>query len=134
MARELLFSLTKKDFEVTYYSGSGAGGQYRNKHQNCCRIKHIETGIIATGQDERSREQNTKNAFKRLCENKQFKTWLKIKTSRMLAGKNDEKTIDEIVDDEMRPGKIKIECVDTYDDGTVEISEYKDESNGEAGR
>jgi hypothetical protein len=120
--KELLFSVTKKDLEITYYSGSGAGGQYRNKHQNCCRIKHKETGIIATGQDERSREQNTKNAFRRLCENPKFKTWLKIKTAEALAKSPPEKPIDEIVDEAMRPENLKIEAVDIYDDGTETVS------------
>jgi protein subunit release factor A len=44
MKKELLFSVTKKDFNVDYFSGKGAGGQYRNKHQNCVRLKHIESG------------------------------------------------------------------------------------------
>ena len=50
--KKLLFSLTKNDFIVTYYSGTGAGGQHRNKHQNCVRIKHKETGIIQRIEDE----------------------------------------------------------------------------------
>lgn len=39
-----------KDFEVEWYSGTGCGGQKRNKTQNCCRITHIESGIISTAQ------------------------------------------------------------------------------------
>jgi len=39
---------TKKDFKIDWYSGSGAGGQHRNKHQNCCRIIHIESGFSET--------------------------------------------------------------------------------------
>ncbi len=30
--------LSKTDFGLDWFSGSGAGGQYRNKHRNCCRI------------------------------------------------------------------------------------------------
>lgn len=44
-----------KDFEVQWYSGTGAGGQHRNKHQNSCRIIHRSSGIVATAQC-RSRE------------------------------------------------------------------------------
>ena len=58
--------LTKKDFRIDWFSGTGAGGQYRNKHQNCCRIIHIETGLMATGQAARDRPTNQKHAFKTL--------------------------------------------------------------------
>lgn len=43
------------DFKIEWYSGTGAGGQHRNKHQNSCRIIHLPTGEIATAQC-RSRE------------------------------------------------------------------------------
>jgi peptide chain release factor 1 len=58
--------LTKKDFKINWFSGTGAGGQHRNKHQNCCRITHIETGISATGQNSRSRTTNQREAFETL--------------------------------------------------------------------
>lgn len=37
----------ESDLEIEWYSGTGAGGQHRNKHQNSCRITHIPTGITA---------------------------------------------------------------------------------------
>ena len=40
-------SIQHSDLRVEWYSGTGAGGQYRNKHQNSCRITHIPSGIIA---------------------------------------------------------------------------------------
>lgn len=60
--------MTRKDFRVEWYSGSGAGGQHRNKHQNCCRITHLETGIQAVGTEGRSRTQNQTSAFLRLAQ------------------------------------------------------------------
>jgi peptide chain release factor 1 len=113
--RELLFSVTKKDFEITYFSGSGAGGQYRNKHQNCCRIKHRETGLMATGQDERSKEQNTKNAFKRLVNSPKFQNWLKIKAAEVMASRP-EKSVAEQVEEAMKPENLKVEYIDIYYD------------------
>lgn len=59
--------LTKKDFKLEWFSGTGAGGQYRNKHQNCCRITHIETGLKAQGTEHRERVANQRAAFKRLA-------------------------------------------------------------------
>lgn len=106
MSKELLFSITKKDFEITYYSGTGAGGQHRNKHQNCCRIKHIETGIITTGQNERSKEQNQKDAFNRMVNHPEFKSWLKMKIAKAVGQAQD---IDKLVDEAMKEENLKIE-------------------------
>lgn len=64
--RTLWWSRRKKDFRIDWYSGSGAGGQYRNRHRNCCRMTDIETGIMTTGQESRSRKQNLKAAFRRM--------------------------------------------------------------------
>ena len=67
MSRELLKSWTKKDFKIDWFSGTGAGGQKRNKTQNCCRITHLETGFVETGQSHRERSRNQKDAFNRLA-------------------------------------------------------------------
>lgn len=50
-----------RDFKVEWYSGTGAGGQNRNKCQNCCRIIHVPSGIISTAQC-RSRENSLDEA------------------------------------------------------------------------
>lgn len=59
--------LTKKDFKLEWFSGTGAGGQHRNKHQNCCRITHIESGFMETGQNSRERSTNQREAFTKLA-------------------------------------------------------------------
>jgi protein subunit release factor A len=66
VARECIFHADRKDFRIDFFSGTGAGGQYRNKHQNCVRITHIETSTVTTGQEQRSREQNLRDAFKKM--------------------------------------------------------------------
>ena len=59
---------TKNDFRLEWFSGRGAGGQHRNKHQNCCRITHPASGLSATGQASRSRVTNQRHAFKALAQ------------------------------------------------------------------
>lgn len=51
----------ERDFKIEWYSGTGAGGQHRNKHQNSCRITHLQTGVVATSQC-RSRENSLQEA------------------------------------------------------------------------
>jgi len=104
--KKLLFSLTKKDFDLTCYSGTGAGGQHRNKHQNCVRLKHRETGITATGADTKSLIQNKKNAFKRLISNPKFQKWLKIRSSSEYLTQID---IETKVNELMQEENLKIE-------------------------
>ena len=65
--RELIFSATKKDFKLDWFSGTGAGGQHRNKHKNCVRITHIATGLTAQCQEFKERPQNQKKAFHKLA-------------------------------------------------------------------
>ncbi len=40
----------EKHFLIEWFSGQGAGGQHRNKHQNSARITHLPTGIVKCAQ------------------------------------------------------------------------------------
>lgn len=42
--------LRDEDLEIEWYSGSGAGGQHRNRHPNSARVRHLPTGIVVTAQ------------------------------------------------------------------------------------
>ena len=53
------------DVHTEWFSGTGKGGQHRNKHQNSCRLKHIPTGIVTTSQC-RDRTSSYKNAYAEL--------------------------------------------------------------------
>lgn len=57
--------IPKRDIEVQWFSGTGAGGQHRNKHANSARLKHKPTGIVTTAQC-RSREQSYAQAYAEL--------------------------------------------------------------------
>jgi len=105
MERELLFSITKKDLIIEYFSGTGAGGQYRNKHQNCVRLKHPESGVLVTGQSNRDRIANLKEAFNNLVNHPKFKVWHRQKTQEILTGK----TLEALVEEMVQPQNLKIE-------------------------
>jgi peptide chain release factor 1 len=53
------------DLKIEWYSGTGAGGQHRNKTQNSCRITHLPTGIMVTSQT-RSRQNSLFEALKEI--------------------------------------------------------------------
>lgn len=55
-------TIPDRDLRIEWYSGTGAGGQHRNKHQNSCRITHIPTGIVVTAQC-RSRQNSLAEAM-----------------------------------------------------------------------
>ena len=57
----------ESDFKIEWFSGTGAGGQHRNKHQNSCRITHLPTGRVATAQC-RSRQNSQEQAKQALLE------------------------------------------------------------------
>lgn len=75
MSRILIHSASKKDFRLDWFSGSGAGGQYRNKHQNCLRLTHIPTGITTVSQTHRDRPSNQRDAFRAMA-NLLVKHWM----------------------------------------------------------
>lgn len=53
------------DVEVQWFSGTGAGGQHRNKHQNSCRLIHRPTGVVESRQG-RHRDANLRDATEAL--------------------------------------------------------------------
>jgi protein subunit release factor A len=55
--------ISEEQFKYDWFSGTGKGGQHRNKHQNCCRCTHTPTGITANGTNSRSREDNKRAAY-----------------------------------------------------------------------
>jgi len=109
--KELLFSVTKKDLVFEYFSGTGAGGQHRNRHKNSCRCKHPPSGAVGISQDQRSKTQNTKIAFRRMVESKNFQQWLKIEICRVTG---DMKKIEQKVDKEMNNIKVETKNKEGY--------------------
>ena len=54
-------SFKESDFRTEWFSGTGCGGQHKNKHQNSCRVIHIPSGITESAQT-RSRQNSYKLA------------------------------------------------------------------------
>jgi protein subunit release factor A len=55
------FVFAEQDLSLSWFSGTGKGGQNRNKVQSCCRLTHVPSGITITAQT-RSRENSYKQA------------------------------------------------------------------------
>jgi hypothetical protein len=105
--KEVLFSVGKKDLEISWFSPKGPGGQNKNKTQNACRIRHPESGAMATGQEERDRKQNLKNALHRLAEKPKFRIWVCKRVWEI----DNKKTTEKYVEEQMNPKNIRVEIL-----------------------
>lgn len=104
--RELVFSLTKKDFVVTTFRCGGNGGQNVNKLETGVRIAHLASGAIAESREERTQGQNKKIAFKRLTEMPIFKLWVERRCHEIATGE----TTEQWVDRQLTPENLLIEA------------------------
>ena len=104
--KELLFSITKKDFKLNFFSGTGAGGQHRNRHMNCVRLQHLDSGASVTGQSHREQRANIKEALSNIIKNPKFRLWHAGKVKEVRTGKTLEQRVDEL----MSPENLKFEC------------------------
>jgi len=108
MSKELLFSITKKDFDVQTFRCGGHGGQKVDKTSSGVRIIHKESGAIGESREERSQTMNKRIAFKRLAESPAFISWHKRKIHEVLTNM----TIEQKVNKLMSPENLKIEVHD----------------------
>jgi len=108
MAKKLLFSLTKKDFDVKAFQAGGKGGQHQNKVSTAIRITHRASGAAGVSRSQKSQYQNKKLAFDRLIKTSKFNLWL----NRQVFEITSEKTIDEMVDESIQDKNLKIEIRD----------------------
>lgn len=107
MTKQLLFSLTRKDFEWSYFNGTGPGGQGKNKSRSAVRVRHAASGAHAQAQESRSKTDNERLAFQRLTADPLFTKWVRIEAARR-TGMLDE--IEEKVEREMKSNRIKVEA------------------------
>lgn len=82
------YSYSRKHFVLDWYSGSGAGGQRRNKVQCCLRLTHIPSGITVTATENAHRNANLRLAFDRL--RPLLLEWIKDQQNNQTYPKSDE--------------------------------------------
>jgi len=111
MPRQLLFSITAKDFRVDTFRSGGKGGQNQNKTESGVRIVHTESGAVGECRETPSQHQNKRTAFRRLTESKKFKAWHAIRCSELMSVKTPEERLEE----QMRPGNLRVEVKDDKD-------------------
>jgi protein subunit release factor B len=109
--RELLFSVTKDDFEIQRFRAGGKGGQGQNKRSVGVRLIHRASGARGEARDERSYEQNKRNAFSRLLNSPEWNAWYKLECARRL-GRAAE--IEAEVKRAMAPPNIRTEIRDEH--------------------
>ena len=103
--RERVTILSKKDLTFSYFCGSGAGGQARNKVHSGVQIRHEESGATARASDSRSLDQNKKAAFERLLKTPEMKFWIAKKVYEI----KQQETIEQTVEKEMVSKNLKYE-------------------------
>ena len=106
MARELLFSVTKKDLVIETFRCGGKGGQNVNKVESGVRIRHPDSGAIAESREHASQHANKKAAFGRLVKTPEFLKWHRLETSRRLGMVLD---VEAEVVKSMRPANLRVE-------------------------
>ena len=104
--RELVFSVTKKDFRIDHFRAGGQGGQGQNKRSVGVRFTLPPSGAVGEGRDSRSRVENERNAFKRCISTPEFKLWHRKEIARR-AG--EDALIELQVKESMRPKNLRVE-------------------------
>ena len=87
--KKLLFSVTAKDCDWSYTRGTGAGGQKRNKTSSAVHCTHRASRAHGYSEASRSQADNKRDAFVKMTETKEFKTWHRMEVMRQ-TGKLDE--------------------------------------------
>jgi len=109
MAKELLFSITARDFRIAFFRSGGPGGQNQNKRDTGVRITHPASGAVGEARDQRSQAQNKRSAFRRLIETETFQAWLRIETARAMLTNEERRAIEEKVEQWMTPEHLRVE-------------------------
>ncbi len=108
--KQLLFRVTAKDCQWEFFRSGGAGGQNQNKVESGARCIHPPSGARGEARDSRDQLRNRQEAFRRMAESPKFQQWLKLESSRVLAGHiSIEAMVEQAVEEQMQPHHLKVE-------------------------
>src|SRR6478736_2388437 len=94
------FSTTLKDCKVDYFSGTGPGGQHRNKHQNCVRLYHEPSGVRVVAQSHREKRANEGDAMTKLSQHPKFRFWASERIKEMEGRESIAEAVDRMLREE----------------------------------
>jgi protein subunit release factor B len=119
--KKLLFSVTANDCEWSYTKGTGAGGQKRNKTSSAVHCTHRPSGAHGYSEASRSQLDNKREAFRKMAESKEFKTWHQLETSRRTGVLAE---IERTVEREMKKVRVETRSEDKWIewDGNTKLS------------
>jgi protein subunit release factor B len=103
VAKERVLHLTKKDFVMTTFRVSGAGGQRRDKVETGVRFTHPPSGAVGEATESRRQIDNKRMSFRRMADSKEFRAWLGIEHQRAVGA------AEAWVEEQMRPENLIIE-------------------------
>jgi protein subunit release factor B len=104
--KTLLFSVTRKDFEMQVFRSGGKGGQNQNKVSSGVRLIHRASGARGEARDSRDQFQNKQSAFRRLLQTKEWKAWHMAECARRLG---QDAAAREAADRGMEPANLRVE-------------------------
>lgn len=105
--KKLMFSVTKDDCKMETFCSGGKGGQNQNKRFTGVRFTHAPSGAVGESREERDQLQNKRTAWKRMSEHPKFKIWAKRRINEI----EFKQTIEEQVEEMMKPENLKVEVV-----------------------
>ncbi len=104
--RQLLFSVTARDFTIQTFRAGGKGGQNQNKVNSGVRLVHKASGARGEARDSRHQARNKRAAFLRLLETPVWEAWHRLESARRLGGVA---KAEEATEQAMRPEHLRVE-------------------------
>jgi protein subunit release factor A len=103
--RQLCFSVSIHDCKVDHFTCGGKGGSGKDTSNNGARVTHEPSGAVGEARDSRSQPQNTRAAFRRMAQTKEFQAWARLRVAAL----SGTKSVDQLVDEAMAPHNLRVE-------------------------